>query len=78
MWVLCENTPLLVSIHNLRPADAAEALARSILNGDPNVPSEILGDTQKLCVQDRQESKNPKKRNKNCHQSQKSKKWMAL
>ena len=37
-----------MSVHNLRPANDAEALARSVLNGDPIVPSEIVEDGQKF------------------------------
>ena len=48
VWVLCRNVPVLVSVHNLRPANDAEALARSVLNGDPIVPSEIVEDGQKF------------------------------
>ena len=48
MWVLTENTPVLVSAHSLRPANDAEALARSILNGQPIMPAEIIGDDQKF------------------------------
>ena len=44
IWVLCENTPVLVSAHNLRPASDAEALARSILQGQPIVPAEVIGE----------------------------------
>ena len=35
VWVLCENVPVLVSVHNLRPASEAEALAKSVLEGHP-------------------------------------------
>ena len=48
VWVLCRNVPVLVSVHNLRPANDAEALARSVLKGDPIVPSEIVEDGQKF------------------------------
>ena len=48
IWVLCRNVPVLVSVHNLRPANDAEALARSVLKGDPIVPSEIVEDGQKF------------------------------
>ena len=48
VWVLCENVPVLVSVHNLRPASEAEALAKSVLEGHPIVPSEVIGDDQKF------------------------------
>lgn len=48
IWVLCENTPVLVSAHNLRPANDAEALAHSILQGQPIVPDEVIGESQRF------------------------------
>ena len=45
VWVLCKN----VRVYNLRPANDAEALAQSILNGNPIiVPSDIISDGQKF------------------------------
>ena len=48
VWVLCENTPVLVSARGLRPANDLEALARAILNGEGIVPSEIIGEDQRF------------------------------
>ena len=42
VWVLCENTPVLVDGRNLRPANDAEALGRLILHGHDIVPEEII------------------------------------
>lgn len=48
VWVLCKNVPVLVSVHALRPANDAEALAKSVLSGQPFVPSEIVEDSQRF------------------------------
>ena len=42
LWLLCGNVPVLVAAQNVRPATASEALALSILHGDPIVPGEIV------------------------------------
>ena len=39
VWVLCQNVPVLVSAQNLRPAQDAEALAQSVLQGEPILPA---------------------------------------
>ena len=39
------NVPVLVAAQNVRPATASEALALSILHGDPIVPGEIVEGT---------------------------------
>ena len=39
------NVPVLVAAQNVRPATASEALALSILHGDPIVPGEIVAGT---------------------------------
>ena len=43
--MLCGNVPVLIAAQNVRPATASEALALSILHGDPIVPGEIVEGT---------------------------------
>ena len=46
VWLLSGNVPVLVASNNIRPASASEALAVSVLRGEPLVPSRIVGDGQ--------------------------------
>ena len=46
VWVLCEGIPVLVSSQNMRPATDAEALAHSLLNGEPVVPDAVVRGAQ--------------------------------
>ena len=48
VWVLCENTPVLVSAHSLRPANDSEALARAFPNGEETIPSETIAEDQRF------------------------------
>ena len=45
LWLLCGNVPLLLVAQNVRPATASEALALTILHGDPIAPGEIVEGT---------------------------------
>ena len=49
-WVLNQGIPVLVSTHALRPAQDAEALALSILKGEPLVPAGVVTKTQQAYV----------------------------
>ena len=46
VWVLCENTPVVVSTHSLRPANDSEALTRAIRGN--RSPGEIIGEDQRF------------------------------
>ena len=45
IWILCGNVPVLVASHNIRIASPSEALAQSVLNGEPVIPYKIINDT---------------------------------
>ena len=45
IWLLCGNVPVLVASHNIRIASPSEALAQSVLNGEPVIPYKIINDT---------------------------------
>ena len=45
IWLLCGNVPVLVASHNIRNASPSEALAQSVLNGEPVIPYKIINDT---------------------------------
>jgi len=47
---LNQGIPVLVSTHALRPAQDAEALALSILKGEPFVPEGVVTKTQQAYV----------------------------
>ena len=46
LWLLCGNVPVLVAKQNVRPVNASEALAQSVLEGKPIVPLSITGTGQ--------------------------------
>ena len=48
--VLSQGIPVLVSVHALRPTQDAEALALSILKGEPLVPEGVVTNTQQAYV----------------------------
>ena len=49
VWVLCENTPVVVSTHSLRPANDSEALSQSYPERTANrSPGEIIGEDQRF------------------------------
>ena len=45
IWLLCGNVPVLVASHNIRIASPSEALAQSVLNGEPVIPYKVINDT---------------------------------
>ena len=51
VWVLCQNAPVLVSAQNLRPAQDAEALAHTVLQGEAILPESLVqGQQQRMCL----------------------------
>eukprot|EP00435_Cladocopium_sp_Y103_P068333 s119_g31.t1 len=54
LWLLCGNVPVLVSSHNVKIATPSEALAEAVLNGDPVIPSDVVGDGQQSFLDARQ------------------------
>ena len=45
IWLLCGNVPVLVASHNVRIATPSEALAQSVLNGEPVIPYTVINDS---------------------------------
>ena len=44
LWWLCGNVDVLVASQNVRIASPSQALAQSVLNGDPIIPTNIVND----------------------------------
>ena len=56
IWLLCGNVPVLVASHNIRIASPSEALAQSVLNGEPVIPYKIINDTGQQAFLDARQS----------------------
>ena len=42
LWLLCGNVPVLVASQNVKTATPSEALAHSVLHGQPIIPEEVV------------------------------------
>ena len=56
IWLLCGNVPVLVASHNIRIASPSEALAQSVLNGEPVISYKIINDTGQQAFLDARQS----------------------